>query len=102
MLTWLMYIVGLAAVVAVLTVVFGKAFGRGEVMPPIVDNVSLQQLNSEAVARADYDAICFDTVVRGYRQDQVDAVIAALTAEIKSLRADGSAVPATEETSASS
>lgn len=87
MLTWLLYIVGLAVVVAVLTVIFGKAFGRGEIMPPIVENIALQKLNAEALARHDFGALRFDTVIRGYRQDQVDAVLAALTQEIIALRA---------------
>lgn len=99
MFTWLMYILGLAVTVAVLTVVFGKAFGRGEIMPPLVDTVELKQLNAQALERADYAALRFDTVVRGYRQDQVDAVIMALTEEIRSLRAasaphEGPAEPA--------
>ncbi|QGU02394.1 hypothetical protein CKALI_07660 [Corynebacterium kalinowskii] len=100
MLTWLMYIVGLAVVVALLTVVFGKAFGRGEVMPPIVDNVSLQKLNAAALARSDFEAVRFDTVIRGYRQDQVDAVIAELTDEIRALRSVQGVKNTLKETSA--
>lgn len=86
MVVWLMIIVSLVVVVALLTLIFGKALGRGEVMPPLVDNLSLQELNREAIAAQRYDSITFDTVVRGYRQDQVDAVIAQLEAEIARLR----------------
>lgn len=86
MLTWLLYLCGLIAAVAVLTLVFGKAFGRGEIMPPLADTRSVQELNAEAVKRGDIDTIRFDTVIRGYRQDQVDAVIDALVAEISELK----------------
>lgn len=86
MLTWLLYLCGLIAAVAVLTLVFGKAFGRGEIMPPLADTRSVQELNAEAVKRGDIDMIRFDTVIRGYRQDQVDAVIDALVAEISELK----------------
>lgn len=95
MLTWLLYISGLIAAVSVLTLVFGKTLGRGEIMPPLVDNVSLQKLNREAVARHEFEDLRFDTVVRGYRQDQVDAVISQLVQEITSLRAEAAKVTPT-------
>lgn len=98
MLTWLLYIAGLIATVSVLAVIFGKALGRGEIMPPLVDNVSLQQLNTEAIAAHAFEDVRFDTVLRGYRQDQVDAVIAQLVAQIESLRGEPAReVLATEE-----
>ncbi|MFV8380536.1 DivIVA domain-containing protein [Corynebacterium hindlerae] len=92
MLVWMSYLVGLAVVVAVLTVVFGKAFGRGEVMPPLVDNLDLQELNSQAVAQQQYDVVRFDTVLRGYRQDQVDAVLEQLIRQLEEAQAELAAV----------
>lgn len=86
MIVWLLYIVGLAVAVAVLTLIFGKVFGRGEVMPPLADNADIKQLNAQALERGDVTAVRFDTVIRGYRQDQVDAVIEQLVAELDRAR----------------
>ncbi|AKK02819.1 hypothetical protein [Corynebacterium epidermidicanis] len=94
MLTWLLYIVALIIIVALLTWGFGKVLGRGEIMPELVDHESLLKLNEAALGRGDFDALTFDTVLRGYRQDQVDPVIGALIAENQRLRQGaGQAVP---------
>ncbi|MEJ6012659.1 DivIVA domain-containing protein [Corynebacterium sp. H127] len=84
--TWLLYIIGLVIVVALLSIVFGKLLGRGEVMPPLVDTLPLQELNRDAISHHNFAAVRFDTVIRGYRQDQVDAVITQLVAELEEAR----------------
>lgn len=86
MVTWMLYILALIAIVTVLTLVFGKIMGRGEIMPELVDHESIVALNRAAVQAHDYGRVRFDTVVRGYRQEQVDAVIVQLTQEIAELR----------------
>lgn len=89
---WLLYLLALFGIVVVLTAAFGKLFGRGEMMPELADNAAVVGLNRAAVSRHDYDSITFDTVVRGYRQDQVDAVIGQLIAENNELRRKASTV----------
>ncbi|MDU0478307.1 DivIVA domain-containing protein [Staphylococcus chromogenes] len=86
MLTWLFYLIALIVIVAVLTVAFGKVLGRGEVMPELAEHESIVALNEEAVRTHNFSRVTFDTVLRGYRQDQVDAVIIQLIAENEELR----------------
>lgn len=57
-------------------------------MPPLVDNLDLQELNRQAVAQQQYDVVRFDTVLRGYRQDQVDAVLEQLVTQLDEARAE--------------
>lgn len=87
MLTWLIMIVVLAALVVIFTWVFAKLFGRGEATQPLPGNDEIIEHNRAAVRAGETNNIMFDTVMRGYRQDQVDDVIEHLKWQVDSLKA---------------
>ncbi|WJZ02274.1 hypothetical protein [Corynebacterium freiburgense] len=78
MLLWLLFLVGVLAIVIILTFVFAALFGRGEALPPLPPANEIKSHNRAAIDRGDFDALRFEVVPRGYRQDQVDEVIAYL------------------------
>lgn len=75
MLTWLLLIVVLAALVVLGTYVWGRIFGRGEVLPPLDEPREVIEDNRHRVGTGKVDDIRFEIVHRGYRPDQVDDVI---------------------------
>ena len=87
MLTWIVMIVVLAALVVLFTWLFAKMFGRGEKAMPLPDNEEIIEHNRRVVGGGDIDDIVFETVLRGYRQDQVDDVIAHLNWKVNTLAA---------------
>lgn len=87
MISWLLLIVLLLAITAVGTWFWGSVFGRGEVLPPL-DPDATREANRRAVAVGDIDALEFEIVPRGYRPEQVDEVIAALTARLPEPKKD--------------
>ncbi|BAC17980.1 DivIVA domain protein [Corynebacterium efficiens YS-314] len=87
MLTWIVMIVVLAALVVLFTWLFAKLFGRGEQAMPLPDNEEIIEHNRRVVGRGDIDDIVFETALRGYRQDQVDDVVAHLNWKIDALTA---------------
>ncbi|MFP7366069.1 hypothetical protein SFC07_09890 [Corynebacterium callunae] len=87
MLTWLLMIVILAALIVIFTWVFAKVFGRGEQSLPLPENNDVIEHNRQVVGAGEIDDIMFETVLRGYRQDQVDDVIAHLKWQVDSLNA---------------
>lgn len=78
MMFWLLLIALLALLVGVGTWAWGTIFGRGEALPEIADHEAVTQANRAAVAAGDLAAIRLEVAPRGYRQDQVDALIADL------------------------
>ncbi|QNE89317.1 DivIVA domain-containing protein [Corynebacterium incognita] len=78
MFSWLLLIVVLVALVAVGTYAWGSIFGSGEVMEEHPDASEVNRVNREHVEAGELDKVAFDVVPRGYRQDQVDALLAEL------------------------
>ncbi|GAB3595935.1 hypothetical protein CFAEC_05040 [Corynebacterium faecale] len=87
MLTWIVMIVVLAALVVLFSWLFAKLFGRGEEAMPLPDNDDVIEHNRRVVGNGEINDIMFDTVLRGYRQDQVDDVVAHLKWQVDSLTA---------------
>lgn len=86
MVSWIVLIVLLVIFVAVLSWLLGMLFGRGEAVEPLAASLGLTSQNVDAVRRGDLESVQFDTVLRGYRQDQVDAVIGELEQQVRELR----------------
>ncbi|AEG83557.1 DivIVA domain-containing protein [Corynebacterium ulcerans] len=86
MVSWIVLIVLLVIFVAVLSWLLGMLFGRGEAVEPLAASLGLTSQNVDAVRRGDLESVRFDTVLRGYRQDQVDAVIGELEQQVRELR----------------
>ncbi|ADK28577.1 DivIVA domain-containing protein [Corynebacterium pseudotuberculosis] len=86
MVSWIVLIVLLVIFVAVLSWLLGALFGRGEASEPLCTSSDLTMQNVEAVRRGDLESVRFETVLRGYRQDQVDAVIEELEQQVRELR----------------
>ncbi|AGN18860.1 hypothetical protein C624_06405 [Corynebacterium glutamicum SCgG1] len=80
-------IIVLIALIVIFTWVFAKLFGRGEQTQPLPENNEIVEHNRQAVGEGNVDNIMFDTVIRGYRQDQVDDVIEHLKWQVDSLNA---------------
>ena len=80
MLSWIVLIVLMGLFGVVFFAIFASIFGRGEQVPPMDNTVNVNAANLAAIK--DNNA----TVLRGYRQDQVDVVIDALLTEIAQLR----------------
>ena len=78
-------IIVLAALIVLFTWMFAKLFGRGAEAMPMPDNEEVMEHNRRAVGQGQINDIMFETVMRGYRQDQVDDVIAHLTWQVDSL-----------------
>ncbi|WCZ32267.1 DivIVA domain-containing protein [Corynebacterium massiliense] len=82
MLSWIFLILILAAFVVIGTWSFTYFFGGEKVMPARPDlEVDLNAHNAQAVRQGDFGAVAFDVVPRGYRQDQVDALLHELAAQ---------------------
>ncbi|WP_315159423.1 DivIVA domain-containing protein [Corynebacterium durum] len=79
MFTWIFYVLVLSALIALFSVMFGHFFGGDNLIPAEVDagleSAARIDANAAAVSDNRFDNISFDVVLRGYRQDQVDAVI---------------------------
>lgn len=85
MLPWLVLIVLLAALTVLLMWLFGKIFRDDEVLDAPETSRAAMTANRQAVARGDWDGIAIDVASRGYRQDQVDDLLAVLAAKIEQL-----------------
>ena len=79
MFTWIFYVLVLSALIALFSVMFGYFFGGDNLIPAEADaeleSAARIDANAAAVSDNRFDNISFDVVLRGYRQDQVDAVI---------------------------
>ncbi|STC70155.1 hypothetical protein [Corynebacterium pilosum] len=78
MLSWILLIIVVVAFVVLGTWAFGKIFGRGELLPPMEDTHDVIAHNRRAVHEGRIEDIELEVVPRGYRQDQVDALVATL------------------------
>ena len=70
------------AVAVVLFVAAAVAAGRGDLLAPAPPDGAEPVLPADRVAAANIEGLRFAVAVRGYRMDQVDAVLARLAAEI--------------------
>lgn len=80
MMTWILLIIILLALIVLGTWAFGSIFGRGEMLPPLEETRDVIAANAQAVREGRIDDVSLEVVPRGYRQDQVDALIAQLAA----------------------
>lgn len=78
MLTWILLILALIVLTVLFTWIFGSLFGRGEILPPTEEPEDLIRRNRECIAAGDFAGLGFDVVPRGYRPEQVEALIADL------------------------
>lgn len=78
MLTWILLILALIVLTVLFTWIFGRLFGRGEILPPAEEPEDLIRHNRECIAAGDLAGVRFDVVPRGYRPEQVEALIADL------------------------
>lgn len=86
MISWLVLIVVLAALVIVGVWIWAKIVGPGTIMEPASTPEDAVKHNDAVLAARNYAALEFDVVRYGYRQDQVDRVIAALCTELERYR----------------
>ena len=84
--SWILLILSLAALTIVGTVVFGLIFGRGELTPPADPSVVAAN-NTAAIEHGHPERVRFEIVHRGYKPEQVDAVIEQLLSQIEEERA---------------
>ncbi|QGU07006.1 hypothetical protein COCCU_05300 [Corynebacterium occultum] len=82
MLTWIFLILALIVLTVLFTWIFGTLFGRGEILPPADEGEDVIQRNRECLAVRDLDGLSFDVVPRGYRPDQVEALIRDLKKQL--------------------
>ncbi|WP_408910780.1 cell division protein DivIVA [Corynebacterium gottingense] len=81
MLSWIILILVLALFSVLGTLLASSIFGRGETQPPMPDTENVKAANRRAVEDGNFDDIQLEVVHRGYRMDQVDALIAQLTGQ---------------------
>lgn len=81
MLSWIVLILVLAAFSIIGVRVFASVFGRGEELPPMPPTEEVKAANRRAIAEGNFGDIQLEVVQRGYRMDQVDALIAQLTGQ---------------------
>ena len=81
MLSWIVLIIALALFAALGFTIFSQVFGRGEAVPPMMSTEDVNEANRRAVEDGNFDEIQLEVVHRGYRMDQVDALIAQLTGQ---------------------
>ncbi len=81
LLSWIVLILVLVLCSIIGVRVFAGVFGRGEALPPMPPTEEVKEANRRAVAEGNYGDIELEVVQRGYRMDQVDALIAQLTGQ---------------------
>ncbi|MBA4503818.1 cell division protein DivIVA [Corynebacterium sanguinis] len=87
MLSWilLMLIVAIVCLIGVMASVY--LFGRGEALPPLAETTDVIEHNRRAVEQGDMNAVQLEVVHRGYKMDQVDALLTQL-ADLRRLTPD--------------
>lgn len=93
MMSWILLIVVLIALIIIGSWAWGSIVGRGTVMDTPDEAVDVDSENLRALEEGRFDDLRFDVVPRGYRQDQVDALIAAVERRLTAPEGS-SAVPA--------
>ncbi|MDN8604590.1 cell division protein DivIVA [Corynebacterium ureicelerivorans] len=78
MFSWIVLILILVALSIVGVRVFASVFGRGEALPPMPPTAEVQEANRRAVEEGNFGDIQLEVVHRGYRMDQVDALLEQL------------------------
>ena len=78
MMSWILLIVVLIALIIIGTWAWGSFVDRGPVMDAPDKAVDTDRENLRALEEGRFDDLRFDVVARGYRQDQVDALLAAV------------------------
>lgn len=81
MLSWIVLILALAACCVLGMWLSSKIFGRGEALDPMPETEDVKAANRRAVEDGNFGDIQLEVVHRGYRMDQVDALIAQLTGQ---------------------
>lgn len=89
MLSWIVLIVVLIAFIVIGTWLWGSIFGPGTVMDPPDEPQKVLENNRVAAAQGRFDDVQFEVVPRGYRQDQVDDLLAQLEQELAAARKSG-------------
>ena len=84
MMSWILLIVVLIALVIIGTWAWGSIVGRGTVMDTPDEPVDVDLENLRALDDGRFDDLRFDVVPRGYRQDQVDDLLAQLEEQLSS------------------
>ena len=84
MLSWILLIVVLLALVVLGTWAWGSIFGRGEVLDDLDEKRDVLANNQRALQDGNFDDIKFDVVSHGYRQSQVDALLAEVEKRYRS------------------
>lgn len=85
--SWIVLFVLVIVCAIVFFFIFANVFTSGEKLEPMESTPDVIANNRAAVAAGDMEAIRFDTIKRGYRPEQVDALIVDLLATIDELRA---------------
>lgn len=89
MLSWIVLIVVLIAFIVIGTWLWGSIFGPGTVMDPPDEPQKVLENNRVAAAQGRFEDVQFEVVPRGYRQDQVDDLLAQLEQELEAVRKSG-------------
>ena len=89
MLSWIVLIVVLIAFIVIGTWLWGSIFGPGTVMDPPDEPQKVLENNRVAAAQGRFEDVQFEVVPRGYRQDQVDDLLAQLEQELEAARKNG-------------
>ena len=89
MLSWIVLIVVLIAFIVIGTWLWGSIFGPGTVMDPPDEPQKVLENNRVAAAQGRFEDVQFEVVPRGYRQDQVDDLLAQLEQELEAARKCG-------------
>lgn len=93
MMSWILLIVVLISLIIIGSWAWGSIVGRGTVMDTPDEAGDVDCENLRALEEGRFDDLRFDVVPRGYRQDQVDALIAAVERRLTAPHGS-SAVPA--------
>ncbi|MDY5784799.1 cell division protein DivIVA [Corynebacterium sp.] len=78
MLSWILLILIIAIVCTIGFVLSARIFGRGEALDPMPPTGETVARNRQAVAEGRFGDVELEVVHRGYRMDQVDALVSQL------------------------
>lgn len=81
MLSWIILILVLVLLSIIGLKLFATVFGRGEALPPMPPTEEVKEANRRAVEEGNFGDIQLEVVQRGYRMDQVDALIEQLAGD---------------------
>ncbi|WP_235933458.1 cell division protein DivIVA [Corynebacterium qintianiae] len=78
MLSWILLILVVAFVCLLGIGASVHLFGRGEAVPPLAETTDVLEHNRRAVEEGNLDSVQLEVVHRGYKMEQVDALIQQL------------------------